>query len=84
MENMTTSTVNEKSSKVTKAKATRTPRVKKIISKAESAKRPEDYIPQQGMKQVLTLADFDDNQLFAELRRRGFAGELRYSKVVMV
>lgn len=81
---MTTSTVNEKSSKVTKAKATRTPRVKKIISKAESAKRPEDYIPQQGMKQVLTLADFDDNQLFAELRRRGFAGELRYSKVVMV
>lgn len=84
MGNVTISTVNEKSSKVTKAKATRTPRAKKTTSKAESAKRPEDYIPQQGVKQVLTLADFDDNQLFAELRRRGFAGELRYSKVVMV
>lgn len=71
-------------SKVTKAKIARTPRTKNTTSKVESAKRPEDYIPQQGVKQVLTLADFDDNQLFAELRRRGFAGELRYSKVVMV
>lgn len=81
---MTTSTVNGKSLKTTKPNVTKTSRVKKTTMKAESSKRPEDYIPQQGMKQVLTLADFDDNQLFAELRRRGFAGELRYSKVVMV
>lgn len=80
----TTSTMNEKSSKATKAKAARTSKVKKTTIKTESSKRPEDYIPQQGVKQVLTLADFDDNQLFAELRRRGFAGELRYSKVVIV
>ena len=84
MENMTTSTVNGKSLETTKPKVTKTSRVKKTTTKAESSKRPEDYIPQQGMKQALTLADFDDNQLFAELRRRGFAGELRYSKVVMV
>ena len=46
--------------------------------------RPEVYIPQQGVKATLTLADFEDNQLFGELRRRGYAGELRYSKVITV
>lgn len=50
----------------------------------ENAKRPVDYIPQQGSKAMLSLADFEDSQLFAELRRRGFSGELRYSKVVTV
>ena len=49
-----------------------------------SKKRPEQYIPQQGVKATLTLADFNDDQLFAELRRRGFSGELRYSKVYSV
>ena len=49
-----------------------------------SKKRPEQYIPQQGVKATLTLADFNDDQLFAELRRRGFTGELRYSKVITV
>lgn len=44
--------------------------------------RPSDYIPHPGVKATLTLADFDDNQLFTELRRRGFTGELRYSKIV--
>ena len=46
--------------------------------------RPEVYIPQQGVKATLTLADFEDNQLFGELRRRGCTGELRYSKVITV
>ena len=30
------------------------------------------------------MSDFDDNMLFAELRRRGYTGELRYSKVVNI
>lgn len=51
---------------------------------AESSKRPAIYTPQQGSKATLTLADFEDNQLFAELRRRGYTGELRYSKVISV
>lgn len=46
--------------------------------------RPVNYIPQPGNKAILTLADFTDEQIFAELRRRGFNGELRYSKVVNV
>lgn len=46
--------------------------------------RPEDYTPQQGVKATLTLADFEDGQIFAELRRRGYTGELRFSKVITV
>lgn len=57
---------------------------RKTTVKGENATRPENYIPQQGSKATLTLADFEDNQLFAELRRRGFCGELRYSKVITV
>lgn len=59
-------------------------RPKTTAVKGENAKRPADYTPQQGSKATLTLADFEDNQLFAELRRRGFCGELRYSKVITV
>lgn len=33
---------------------------------------------------TLSLANFDDHTLFAELRKRGYSGELRYSKVVNV
>lgn len=33
---------------------------------------------------TLSLAGFDDHTLFAELRKRGYSGELRYSKVVNV
>lgn len=47
-------------------------------------KRPAAYTPQQGSKAVLSLADFENNQLFAELRRRGYTGELRFSKVINV
>ena len=47
-------------------------------------KCPANYIPQQGNKAILTLADFTDENIFAELRRRGYNGELRYSKVVNV
>ena len=34
---------------------------------ASSNKRPENYTKQQGVKAILTLADFQDDQLFAEL-----------------
>ena len=41
-------------------------------------------ITQQVLKATLKMSDFDDNMLFAELRRRGYTGELRYSKVVNI
>lgn len=44
----------------------------------------ESGITQQGIKATFKISDFDDNMLFAELRRRGFTGELRYSKVITV
>lgn len=50
----------------------------------QNDKRPANYTAQQGSKAILSLADFEDNQLFAELRRRGYTGELRFSKVVNV
>ncbi len=37
-----------------------------------------------GNKAIPRLADFTDENIFAELRRRGFNGELRYSKIVTV
>lgn len=52
--------------------------------KPPRATRPADYQPQPGNKATLSLADFTDENLFAELRRRGYNGELRYSKVVNV
>lgn len=35
-------------------------------------------------KAIFTLADIEDSLLFAELRRRGYTGELRFSKVITV
>ena len=62
--------------------------IKSTNSSAEltenNEKRPATYTPQQGVKAILSLADFEDNQLFAELRRRGYTGELRFSKVINV
>lgn len=46
--------------------------------------RPTEYNPQPGNKAILSLADFTDENIFAELRRRGYNGELRYLKVVNV
>lgn len=37
-----------------------------------------------GYAPTLSLSDFDDKQLFAELQRRGFTGELRLSKTVSI
>lgn len=50
----------------------------------ECATRPENYTPQQGHKAILSLADFTDDEIIAELRRRTYNGELRYTKVLMV
>ena len=51
---------------------------------AGESKRPANYTPQQGSKAIFTLADIEDNLLFAELRRRNYTGELRFSKVISV
>lgn len=53
------------------------------VTKKEDA-NPVGAITQQGVKATLKMSDFDDNMLFAELRRRGYTGELRYSKVVNI
>lgn len=50
----------------------------------ETKTRPANYTPQQGSKAIFTLADIEDSLLFAELRRRGYTGELRYSKVISI
>lgn len=44
----------------------------------------QHVIPQQGVKATFKISDFEDNMLFAELRRRGYTGELRFSKVVSI
>lgn len=59
-------------------------RPKKEAKETMNKVRPENYTPQQGVKATLTLADFEDGQIFAELRRRGYTGELRFSKVITV
>ena len=46
--------------------------------------RPDEYISQKGRKATLSLADFTDAEIFAELRRRNYSGELRFSKVMIV
>jgi len=50
----------------------------------ENKVRPIEYQPQPGNKAILSLADFSDDNLFGELRRRGYNGELRLIKVVNV
>ena len=50
----------------------------------EKQTRSEDYTPQQGRKATLSLADFTDDEIFAELKRRNYGGELRQTKVVVV
>lgn len=35
-------------------------------------------------KSVLKLADFSDDAIFSELKRRGYVGELSYTKVVSI
>lgn len=57
---------------------------KKKLTEENSSKRPVDYTPQQGNKASFTLADFTDENLFGELRRRGYNGELRFTKIVNV
>lgn len=57
---------------------------KKKTTEEQNSKRPADYTPQPGNKATLTLADFTDENIFAELRRRGYNGELRWSKIISV
>lgn len=59
-------------------------KIQKTDTKDQDKTRPVDYIPQPGNKAILSLADFTDENIFAELRRRGYNGELRYSKIVNV
>lgn len=56
----------------------------KTMGAKDNQTRPDNYIPQPGNKATFTLADFSDENIFAELRRRGYNGELRYSKIINV
>ena len=55
-----------------------------VIETPRTHRRPASYISQPGIKATFSLADFEDAQLFGELRRRGYTGELRFSKVVTI
>lgn len=55
-----------------------------MTKNASSATRPTDYSPQPGNKATLSLADFTDENIFAELRRRGYNGELRQLTIISV
>lgn len=57
---------------------------KQTVETTNEMTRSEEYVPQQGRKATLSLADFTDEEIFAELRRRSYSGELRYSKVMVV
>jgi len=50
----------------------------------ESTTRPAAYQHQQGSKATLSLEDFTDDNIFAELRRRGYNGELRRTDIKVV
>lgn len=45
----------------------------------DSSGRPAEHTPQKGVKAVFTIADFSVAQIIAELRRRGFTGELSHT-----
>lgn len=45
---------------------------------------PNLYCPQPGIKATFKISDFTDDMLFAELRRRGYTGELRFTRIVNV
>lgn len=46
--------------------------------------RPAEYTPKRGKKAVLSLASFTNDQLFAELKRRGFSGNLTINKTIVI
>lgn len=54
-------------------------RKKKLTKNHKDSKKP-----QPGVKATFRLSDFTDDMIFAEIRRRGYTGELRFSKVVAV
>ena len=56
----------------------------KTTTKTTETTRCADYTPQPGNKAVLKLADFTDENLFAELRRRGFTGNLNFTKSIVI
>lgn len=56
----------------------------KECRKVQSRGQINGGITQQGIKATFKISDFDDNMLFAELRRRGYAGELHYNRVVSI
>lgn len=66
--------------KCSDSKVTKTVREIKPLTKS----RPAQYTSQPGNKATLCLADFTEENLFAELRRRGWSGELTYTKTVSV
>ena len=65
------------------ALATEAPAVKKTLSILDEA-RPATYVPKKGKKAVLSLKDFSNEDLFAELKRRGFSGNLTINKTIVI
>lgn len=60
---------------------------KKTITKAIVNNQPLRAVMLSDKKEgapALSLRDFENNQLIEELRRRGFSGELRFSKTVEI
>lgn len=55
---------------------------RKSIEKSTDDKRPLHYNTQPGNKASFSLADFSDKNLFSELRRRGYTGELRFTTTI--
>ncbi len=60
---------------------------KKCYNEAQKEKRAKlvrNTNSQLETKDILGIADFSDSMLVAELRRRGYTGELRFSKTVAI
>lgn len=56
-----------------------------VLKKMTFNKRETRTIfPQQGIKATLSLGDFEDSQLIAELRRRGYSGEIQFYKKIVI
>lgn len=53
-------------------------------NKEVNNKRPNVYATQQENKASLSLSDFTDEKIFAELRKRGYKGELKYFETINI
>lgn len=59
-------------------------RAASLHEKALSNPRGIAYTPQPGKKAILSIADFTDSSLFAELKRRGWGGQLTKTETATI